>query len=355
MLPSDIHALWAISPVAAVLTLVDAAAMGAAIGSFLHAQVWRLHTGEHRHYGIWAMLRRAVRCPRCGKPIARRDNIPLVSWLLLRGRCRHCRSPISARYFVFELLGATLTVLAPVFFGISWAALLACFVAWLSVWLLAMASMAGRGRVGRSLTRKDKLAAVRAANRASAAAHKAHHSAKALTLSDELGPFPLFFHDDGHWRVRHVSLRCVKDGSGRYRFSVLSPHTAPVNGAVIPGVEGGQRLEANNGASLYGPYAERGEGYNALRLPMIRWSLRSLLNTIKKSGLSATILSVRLEEELRGDVMAEFANPVVLTVWLKHLSHRIRLDRGPAGALDAIDLLVSMLGAGQRYRRTPHD
>lgn len=60
-------------------------------------------------------------CPSCGTPIANRDNIPVVSWLLLRGKCRTCRQPISPRYVLVELLTAVLFVGAALRFGADWA------------------------------------------------------------------------------------------------------------------------------------------------------------------------------------------------------------------------------------------
>ncbi len=73
--------------------------LGAVIGSFLNVVVARVPRGE-------SIVKPASRCPGCEKPIAGYDNIPLVSWLLLRGRCRHCDERISARYPLVELLTA---------------------------------------------------------------------------------------------------------------------------------------------------------------------------------------------------------------------------------------------------------
>jgi leader peptidase (prepilin peptidase) / N-methyltransferase len=69
--------------------------LGASVGSFLNVCIWRLPRGE-------SVIRPASRCPRCGSPIAARDNVPVVSWLLLRGRCRCCARAISARYPLVE-------------------------------------------------------------------------------------------------------------------------------------------------------------------------------------------------------------------------------------------------------------
>jgi leader peptidase (prepilin peptidase)/N-methyltransferase len=77
---------------AAVLALVG----GLIIGSFLNVVAYRLPRKE-------SLARPASRCPGCGTPIKPYDNVPVVSWLLLRGRCRHCAAGISASYPVVEL------------------------------------------------------------------------------------------------------------------------------------------------------------------------------------------------------------------------------------------------------------
>jgi leader peptidase (prepilin peptidase) / N-methyltransferase len=75
------------------------AAFGAIIGSFLNVVIWRLPRGE-------SLVTPGSRCPTCGTPIAPHDNIPVVSWLLLRGRCRHCGARVSPRYPGVELVAA---------------------------------------------------------------------------------------------------------------------------------------------------------------------------------------------------------------------------------------------------------
>jgi leader peptidase (prepilin peptidase) / N-methyltransferase len=72
---------------------------GAVIGSFLNVVVYRLPIGE-------SLMKPRSRCPSCGTPVAPRDNVPVVSWLFLRGKCRHCDASISARYPAVELLTA---------------------------------------------------------------------------------------------------------------------------------------------------------------------------------------------------------------------------------------------------------
>ena len=74
---------------------VLAGILGAIVGSFLNVVAYRLPRGE-------SLAHPPSRCPGCGKAIKPYDNIPVLSWLLLRGRCRHCKQPISARYPIVE-------------------------------------------------------------------------------------------------------------------------------------------------------------------------------------------------------------------------------------------------------------
>jgi leader peptidase (prepilin peptidase)/N-methyltransferase len=74
-------------------------ALGAVVGSFLNVVVWRLPRGESLVYP-------GSHCPKCQSPLSAVDNIPLVSFLMLGGRCRTCRAPISWRYPSVELLTA---------------------------------------------------------------------------------------------------------------------------------------------------------------------------------------------------------------------------------------------------------
>src|SRR4051794_15999005 len=74
-------------------------ALGAADGSFVNVCVHRLPAGL-------SLLRPRSRCPACRGPIAALDNLPVLGWVLLGGRCRRCRSPISPRYPLVEALVA---------------------------------------------------------------------------------------------------------------------------------------------------------------------------------------------------------------------------------------------------------
>jgi leader peptidase (prepilin peptidase) / N-methyltransferase len=73
--------------------------VGAVIGSFLNVVIHRLPLGQ-------SLIHPRSRCPQCGIQLAGYDNVPVVSWLVLRGRCRHCGAAISPRYPVVELLTA---------------------------------------------------------------------------------------------------------------------------------------------------------------------------------------------------------------------------------------------------------
>ncbi|GAB2907648.1 prepilin peptidase [Rheinheimera gaetbuli] len=72
-------------------------------------------------------------CPACNSPIQARDNIPLLSWLLLKGKCRHCSAPISARYPLVELLTGVLSATAAWQLGFGPAAAVVIVVTWLLV------------------------------------------------------------------------------------------------------------------------------------------------------------------------------------------------------------------------------
>jgi leader peptidase (prepilin peptidase)/N-methyltransferase len=72
---------------------------GALIGSFLNVVVYRLPIGQ-------SLVKPRSHCPSCDTPVSPRDNVPLLSWLFLKGRCRHCGETISARYPAVELLTA---------------------------------------------------------------------------------------------------------------------------------------------------------------------------------------------------------------------------------------------------------
>lgn len=96
-----------------------AGVFGAIIGSFLNVVIWRLPRGE-------SLVSPASHCPKCGTPLRAVDNIPIVSYLLLRGRCRACKEPISPRYAIVEAVTAALFVALVLRFGPGWQALAYC-------------------------------------------------------------------------------------------------------------------------------------------------------------------------------------------------------------------------------------
>ncbi len=101
-------------PVALPVACGVFAVIGAIIGSFLNVVIHRLPLEQ-------SITLPASACPSCGKAIKPYDNIPIVSFLILGGRCRSCRAPISARYPIVEALTAVLFALVALRSGISFA------------------------------------------------------------------------------------------------------------------------------------------------------------------------------------------------------------------------------------------
>lgn len=113
-----------------------AALLGACVGSFLNVVAWRLPREE-------SVVQPGSHCPRCGTPLRWFENVPVLSWLLLRGRCRHCGAPIAERYPLVELLTAGLWVAAtlaqPSGLGPAAAPLLQALAGWLLLsWLIPL-------------------------------------------------------------------------------------------------------------------------------------------------------------------------------------------------------------------------
>ncbi|MCU1587488.1 MAG: Prepilin peptidase [Frankiales bacterium] len=92
------------------LLVVASGVLGLLIGSFLNVVIWRVPRGE-------SVVRPPSACPACGQAIRSFDNVPVLSWLLLRGRCRDCAEPISARYPLVEGLTGALFALTAWHFG----------------------------------------------------------------------------------------------------------------------------------------------------------------------------------------------------------------------------------------------
>ncbi len=129
---------WAFVTLAVVLGLV--------VGSFLNVLVWRLPKMLERDWREQAreMLGLPVEpaappynlmhpnscCPQCAQPIRPWENIPLLSYLMLRGRCAHCHQPISARYPLTELACAVVSAVVAWHFGFGWQAGAVMLLSW---------------------------------------------------------------------------------------------------------------------------------------------------------------------------------------------------------------------------------
>jgi leader peptidase (prepilin peptidase) / N-methyltransferase len=94
--------------------MIVAFLLGAAIGSFLNVVVYRLPAGL-------SLLWPPSRCPQCLHPLKKRENVPILGWLWLKGRCAHCRSSIPIRYPLVEAATGLLFVL--VFLVCGWSSL----------------------------------------------------------------------------------------------------------------------------------------------------------------------------------------------------------------------------------------
>ena len=121
------------------------AVLGLLIGSFLNVVIhrlpkmmdndWRnqcaeLHGQDAPQSEALSLSRPRSRCPACGHAITALENIPVISWLILRGKCSACRTPISPRYPVVEALTSLLSALAAIHFGFGWAAAGALLLIW---------------------------------------------------------------------------------------------------------------------------------------------------------------------------------------------------------------------------------
>ena len=97
-----------------ILLVVLVGLLGLAVGSFLNVVVWRVPRGE-------SVVSPPSACPRCGHRIRARDNVPVLGWLLLGGRCRDCGEPIAARYPLVEAGTGVAFALVAWATGLSWA------------------------------------------------------------------------------------------------------------------------------------------------------------------------------------------------------------------------------------------
>jgi leader peptidase (prepilin peptidase) / N-methyltransferase len=103
--------------------------LGLAFGSFLNVCIYRLPRGL-------SVVKPRSACPGCKQPIAFYDNLPVASWLILGGRCRHCKTAISPRYLIIEVLTGILFLGCYAFFGLSIATLKYCVFGFLLLGLI---------------------------------------------------------------------------------------------------------------------------------------------------------------------------------------------------------------------------
>jgi leader peptidase (prepilin peptidase)/N-methyltransferase len=94
------------------LVVVISGLVGLAVGSFLNVVIYRVPIGK-------SIVTPPSACPGCHTPVAPRDNIPVLSWVLLRGKCRYCQAPISIRYPIVEALTGLAFAITAVRFGPS--------------------------------------------------------------------------------------------------------------------------------------------------------------------------------------------------------------------------------------------
>lgn len=104
--------------------------IGLIFGSFLNVLISRLPFHE-------SIVRPGSRCPHCERPIPPQENIPVLSWIFLRGRCRGCRQPISWRYPAIEISTGLLFVLSQLSFGITRVGIFAMILCFLLLGLAA--------------------------------------------------------------------------------------------------------------------------------------------------------------------------------------------------------------------------
>lgn len=103
--------------------------VGLAFGSFLNVCIYRLPRGM-------SVVKPRSACPNCKEPIAFYDNIPVLSWLILGGRCRHCRTVVTPRYLLIEILNGLLWVACYWYFGLTFALVKYCALSFLLLGLI---------------------------------------------------------------------------------------------------------------------------------------------------------------------------------------------------------------------------
>jgi len=129
--------------------IAAAGVLGLIVGSFLNVVILRLparmeyfwkrdaremlELGANGEAAPPDIVRKGSHCPHCKHPLAAWDNIPLLSWLVLRGHCRYCRAPISIQYPLVELLCGVASAIVVWHFGVTWQAGAALLFTWFLV------------------------------------------------------------------------------------------------------------------------------------------------------------------------------------------------------------------------------
>ncbi len=108
------------------LLILYAFILGAVVGSFLNVVI-------HRVPRRLSIVRPRSACPACATPIAWFDNLPILSWLVLRGRCRSCRGPIAVRYLLVEAAAGALAAFGVSLYGLSPVTVGVVVFAWVSL------------------------------------------------------------------------------------------------------------------------------------------------------------------------------------------------------------------------------
>ena len=140
----EVHSLLSSSPTLVVGLCVF---LGLLVGSFLNVVIHRMPVMMERGWkqeareilelpaeddgGVFNLVTPRSRCPKCGHAIAWYENIPVVSWLVLKGKCRGCGTPISKRYPIIEIASAVLAGLCAWQFGYGWWLVFTLFATWM--------------------------------------------------------------------------------------------------------------------------------------------------------------------------------------------------------------------------------
>ncbi len=115
--------------------------LGLSLGSFINALVWRLHkqSTSVRNKHKYSITRGRSLCPKCNHRLNALDLIPIVSWLLLRGKCRYCKKPISITYPLIEFITTLLFILSYIYWPLKFNSEgIVLFVLWLAILVLVI-------------------------------------------------------------------------------------------------------------------------------------------------------------------------------------------------------------------------